>query len=723
MALRGNLKDFSLPDVFQLVQLSGKTGVLRIQGSEAEGSIWFRDGDVFFAQSNWRREQLGERLVSAQRITPAALARALEVRQSEGDGGRRLGQILVSEGYITQQVLETFVQEQIQDTIFDLMRWDEGDFDFEVLPEVVNEDIGLSVSVENIVMEGSRRLEEWQRIKKKVPSTDMVFKMATAPGEGTFEISLKPIEWALLLLIDGTRSVRELATETHSTDFEVARVVYGLFSAGLLEVAADEEVEHLRADRARREDKRAKLEAERAAREAEQTEETLELEAKLTADAEARRAAEAETTPAEEPSELEAPLETEAGTAEELTPAARKSERVVEEPEFLAVGAEAPSTDDMAVFEQMMASVLSPQVVTAPLGEPEVELEQEPEPELEPEPEPEPEPAEQPAAELEQPIDFFGEQEPDVSAATELIPGLDFVPDIVSDQQSLEAPEPTLAEIEAALAAEVSTELSDAEAEASLPGTSIEDAFAFGAISEADMEAIPAPPVAESATVPETFTPSGDFEADLRSLGLGEMPEELLQPEPPAETRLPMSEIDSAAQGIESEALSDVGSLSEGFLESAPEGVLQSDVEATVLPATESTLEPEFELIPAAEPEAEVEPALEVEAADQDLDSLLASLESAPSEGLISSGTDYGPEAEPEGVISTDAFLAEFDDVGLSAGLGDELTALTGGASGRSRPVATVTKLPEAGETRMLHRDQMVDRALLEKIIEGVENL
>ena len=71
MALRGNLQDFSLPDVFQLVQLSGKTGVLRIAGPDAEGSIWFRDCDVFFAQSNWRREQLGERLVNAQRITPA----------------------------------------------------------------------------------------------------------------------------------------------------------------------------------------------------------------------------------------------------------------------------------------------------------------------------------------------------------------------------------------------------------------------------------------------------------------------------------------------------------------------------------------------------------------------------------------------------------------------------------------------------------------------------
>ena len=250
MALRGNLKDFSLPDVFQLVTFSRKSGVLRIKRADgAEGSVWFRDGDVFFAQSNWHTELLGERLVRAQRITPQALERALSMRADEGPSGRRLGEILVDEGYITDKVLEVFVSEQIQDTIFDLMRWDEGEFDFEAMPEIADEDIGLSVSIENVVMEGSRRLEEWTRIRKKIPSMDVVFKMATAPGEGTFEISLKPIEWNLLLLVDGTRSVAELAYATNRTDFEVARIIYGLFSAGLLEFATDEEIEKLRAER------------------------------------------------------------------------------------------------------------------------------------------------------------------------------------------------------------------------------------------------------------------------------------------------------------------------------------------------------------------------------------------------------------------------------------------------------------------------------------------
>lgn len=672
MALRGNLRDFSLPDVFQLVQLSGKTGVLRIAGPEAEGSIWFRDGEVFFAQSNWRREQLGERLVAAQRITPAALARALELRSTEPEGGRRLGEILVNEGYITPQVLETFVQEQIQDTIFDLMRWDEGDFDFEVLPDIVHEDIGLSVSVENIVMEGSRRLEEWQRIKKKVPSTDMVFKMATAPGEGTFEISLKPVEWALLLLIDGTRSVRELAVETHSTDFDVARVIYGLFSAGLLEVPADDEIERLRADRARREDKRAKLDAERAAIEQAQMDEALDLEAQLVAQAEARRET-AESVPAEAPVEgIPAPV-TEAVIAEadEGVPSEPAEARhVPEEPEFLAGGGEAPSQDDMAVFEQMMASVLSPQEATTPV------IAAEPEPEIE--------------AELVPGLDFF--PEPPIAPAFE--PEGLLEPGVTAEEGEFEAETPF---VPYAPAFDAEEEAPVAEAEGIAEGedfgaATIEPAdIDLASLTIAELEALTA-----AAPESEPVQRSGDFEADLRSLGLGEYPEELLQ------ARLPGEELLSPE---------------------VPEGTpLETPAEAAAGPVIEPVAEPAFE--PFIEPAAE-EPAPEPGPED-DLDSLLASLGEGPSSsaGVIASDTDFGTEPEEGGgYISTDAFLAEFDDSSLSSGLGDELTALTGGATGRARPVATVNKLPEAGEGPVLHRDQMVDRALLEQIIEGIENL
>lgn len=358
MALRGNLKDFSLPDVFQLVTFSRKTGVLRIEREDAaRGSVWFRDGDVFFAQSNWHTEPLGERLVRAQRLTSQALARALAMRVEEGEDGRRLGQILIDEGYITDEVLESFVSDQIQETIFDLMRWDEGDFDFEAMPEAVEEDIGLSVSIENVIMEGSRRLEEWARIKKKIPSMDVVFKMATAPGEGTFEISLKPMEWNLLLLVDGTRSVAELAHETDRTDFEVARIVYGLFSAGLLEFATDEEVERLRAERAVRDAQLAAIESERREAQAAAAAAAQAREAALLAEEEARQSALRVEAEALETARL---AEEEARRPELVEPPHEDPEPAVphEVPEFLGSMTTAPSMDDAAVLEEMMGAVL-----------------------------------------------------------------------------------------------------------------------------------------------------------------------------------------------------------------------------------------------------------------------------------------------------------------------------------------------------------------------------
>jgi len=496
MALRGNLSDFSLPDVFQLVQLSRKTGVLRIHKDGAEGSVWFREGDVFFAQSNWHRELLGHRLVAAGRITTAALAKALEIRRTEPSGGRRLGAILVDEGYISQNVLEAFVQEQIQDTIFDLMRWDSGHFDFEVLPEAVDEDIGLTVSIENIVMEGSRRIEEWNRIRKKVPSTDMVFKMATAPGEGTFEIALKPTEWNLLLKMDGTRTVGELASSLGKTDFEVARIIYGLFSAGLLEVATDEQVAQLKAEQAERAARRQAIAAEEPKAEA-GLEPQVEVEPESAPEPESEPEPEPEEEPEEEP-------ETEPESAIEPEPE--------EEPE------EEPETEPESAIE--------------PEPEPEPEPEQQPEPEPDIEPEPEPEPADTswvdfrfepttppPAA---QPIEAAASAE-DQSVFEQMIEQA-LPPQIPEDMPS----EPVVVveygdavnEVEAILVTEPEPE-PEREPE---PEPDIEPELVFRPLEPVEEVAPPPEPPR-----PAPFVRTGDFEHDLMAFGLGELPPELLE--------------------------------------------------------------------------------------------------------------------------------------------------------------------------------------------------
>ena len=133
MALEGNLKDFSLADMFRLLSSGQKTGTLYMTRSEAEGRVCFKKGRVYFASSNYNRESLGKRLVKSGVISEKQLRQALGLQkiQKKEKAGRRLGQILVDEGYLEGKILENFIQDQINDTLFDLFRWEEGDLRFE----------------------------------------------------------------------------------------------------------------------------------------------------------------------------------------------------------------------------------------------------------------------------------------------------------------------------------------------------------------------------------------------------------------------------------------------------------------------------------------------------------------------------------------------------------------------------------------------------------------
>ena len=240
MALEGNLKDFSLEDMFRLLASGDKTGTLYMERDDAEGKVCFKKGRVFFASSNWNRESLGRRLVKAGVISEKQLRQALGLQkiQKKEKANRRLGQILVDEGYLDSKVLEDFIQEQINDTLFDLFRWEQGELRFEANETCEDEDIGISVSVENTIMEASRRLELWSKIRERIPSLDTRFIMASAPGDKSMEIHLKPKEWMLLCFLHGGRTVRELTELTGYNDFETAKILYGMFAAGLIEKLA-----------------------------------------------------------------------------------------------------------------------------------------------------------------------------------------------------------------------------------------------------------------------------------------------------------------------------------------------------------------------------------------------------------------------------------------------------------------------------------------------------
>jgi hypothetical protein len=154
--------------------------------------------------------------------------------QKKDKAGRRLGQILVDEGYLEADVLERFVAEQVADALFDLMRWDEGELRFDPDDHCESADIGMTVAVDDVLEEADRRLEQWNRIREKIPSVSTRFAMAEAPGERSIDIHLKPREWMMLCYLHGGRSVGELAELTGLNDFETAKTLYGMYAAGLI---------------------------------------------------------------------------------------------------------------------------------------------------------------------------------------------------------------------------------------------------------------------------------------------------------------------------------------------------------------------------------------------------------------------------------------------------------------------------------------------------------
>ncbi len=237
MALEGNLRDFSLTDMFRLLQTGSKSGVLHIAAPDAEGLVCFRDGQIFFASSGGAIEPVAKRLTKAGVISEKQLrqAQGLMKIQKKDKAGRKLGQILVDEGYLEATVLESFVRDQVSDALFDLLRWEEGELRLEPDEVCAEGDIGISVAVDVVMADAGKRLETWRKIKEKIPSLDTRFTMASSPGAKNTEIHLKPREWMLLCYLHGNRSVRELVELTGYNDFETARILYGMYASGLVE--------------------------------------------------------------------------------------------------------------------------------------------------------------------------------------------------------------------------------------------------------------------------------------------------------------------------------------------------------------------------------------------------------------------------------------------------------------------------------------------------------
>jgi Flp pilus assembly protein TadD len=238
MAIEGPLRELGIHDVFSLLDLSRKTGVLRVVSAlrDNEGMVAFEQGKVVHAEIRSNPHPLGQLLLRAGKLTESDLARARGMQTDRGDT-RRLGDILVAIGAVSQRELDRYVRVQIEAVVFELMSWREGHFSFaEGGVAALAIDASARISTESLLMEGARRIDEWSRIADKLPSLSVIPTLAEVSDDAGGMMDLLPNEWAVLAAIDGMRDVRAIAAELAQSEFDVARVLYGLLSTGVVTV-------------------------------------------------------------------------------------------------------------------------------------------------------------------------------------------------------------------------------------------------------------------------------------------------------------------------------------------------------------------------------------------------------------------------------------------------------------------------------------------------------
>ncbi len=240
MAIEGPLRELGIHDVFQLLDLSRKTGALRVTSDlrSDEGNVLFDGGKVVHASIRSNPTSIERILRQAGKIGDADMA---EVAMLPADAGHGLGDRLVLARVITQRELERQLRMAIENVIFELMSWREGFFSFEECSvSDVPVDARIRISTESLLMEGARRIDEWSRIADKVPSLGAVPMLAPVEGERASVLDLLPHEWEVLMMIDGARDLRGIAGALGSSEFDIARIAYGLVSTGVVALKASD---------------------------------------------------------------------------------------------------------------------------------------------------------------------------------------------------------------------------------------------------------------------------------------------------------------------------------------------------------------------------------------------------------------------------------------------------------------------------------------------------
>jgi hypothetical protein len=238
MALKGNLRDFSVTQLLNLVNVAHKTGTLIVERSQEQVFVAFREGKLAFARDGVEAASLTMVLYHAKKLN-AAQVRAINERTA-GMNDKELGLLLINSNYISQQEILSSLHAYYLNMVNRLFTWSEGlfRFDSELLPPT--DKITVRINLENLIIDGTRKMREWEQLQGEIPSLEMGLKFSDRPGVNLKALNLSVDEWKVISFVNPKNTIRQIAKATNKNDLEIRRIVYSFIQAGLVEMVRPE---------------------------------------------------------------------------------------------------------------------------------------------------------------------------------------------------------------------------------------------------------------------------------------------------------------------------------------------------------------------------------------------------------------------------------------------------------------------------------------------------
>jgi hypothetical protein len=252
MPLQGNLRDFTTTQLLNLINLSGRTGTLTIfdgvptgeldamkqekfAPGEQKASVTFRSGRLVSALLSSQKGDLIAILNKTGKLTDQQ-ARIIRER-AKGITDKALAMRLIGANYVTQTDVVNSVQQHTLDIVYNLLSWRIEPFRFDDGVGAKDGDrILVPIDLENVIIEGARRIEKDEELFAHIPNLDMALKFPENPKEKFKGIHLNVEEWRVVSFVNPKNTIRQIAKANNMSDLEIRRVIFGLEQAGLVDI-------------------------------------------------------------------------------------------------------------------------------------------------------------------------------------------------------------------------------------------------------------------------------------------------------------------------------------------------------------------------------------------------------------------------------------------------------------------------------------------------------